>query len=150
MGAASDTDHARKQDAYDRLKRRLVCEVKGQDSQEKAVRAVSIEEMHGMAIWLYRKDSEEQARHMDSTEARWLFHPAPWETAGGVEPRPQRKGRHTRQLASQRQTADAAAGAYNFQRTLQELTAGLNWDPQPAAANSGHTITPPRRMPVWR
>ena len=69
---------------------------------------------------------------------------------GGVEPRPQRKGRHTRQLASQRQTADAAAGAYNFQRTLQELTAGLNWDPQPAAANSGHTITPPRRMPVWR
>ena len=68
------------QEGYDQLRDRLICEVRpAVNAQKRPDRLLSIEEMHDLAMSLYHEDSREQAKHMDPVEARWLFHPTPWD-----------------------------------------------------------------------
>ncbi|KAK9819328.1 hypothetical protein WJX74_006541 [Apatococcus lobatus] len=73
------------QERYNRLKDRLICKLTPDiNGRQRPDQILPVEEMHGLAIWLYRGDSLEQAKHMDPSDARWLFHPTPWDNSDAL------------------------------------------------------------------
>ena len=58
------------------------------------------------------------------------------------------KGQQARFLI-QRRASDAAAGSFNFKRTLQELSAGLSNTSKGSSSQKSHSRTPNSKVPEW-